>query len=181
MSAIHIDATGVHEIEAPRDFVEAVQAQEKAARTARERREALQAQRGPIVEPVVVDGETWHIKLLDWEGFMLAGILLGRDSTSRIRVGERSVLRALFICALHCGVASGPSPDSPPYFSQEEAHAWCKEPTCAALGGALFNAVIARNPELLPPAPEAPGNVAGASKTGCSSKPAAKRRTSRKS
>lgn len=182
MPAFTIDASGVHETEAPADLVEKVQAQESAHRSARERREALQAQRGPRIETIQIDGEDWHIKLLDWPSYMLAGVLLGRGADGRV-ASRIDILRALTEVALHCGVASGPNAadknDLQPYFSQEEAEAWAQEPGTMLLAGQLYNEVTRRNPELLP------GNVPGASSmgsstTGSSSKPARKPRASRK-
>lgn len=158
---------------APNAEVQKVHAQrQNAALSARERREALKAQRGSKIETIQIEGEDWHIKLLDWPGYMLASILLGRDSAGRIRAGEVDILRALTVVALHCGVASGPNDDTP-YFSQEEAHEWASEPGTLVLAGQLFAAVTARNPEL------SLGNALGATtKNTSSSSPAKKPRKS---
>lgn len=182
MSAFTIDASGVHETEAPADLVQKVEAKEGAERTARERREALKSQSGPRIETVQLGGESWYIKRLDWPSYMLAAVLLGRDANSRIRSGEIDVLRALTVVALHCGVATGPD-DPTPYFSQAEAHAWASEPEGLLLVGQIYNEVVRRNPELLPvDSSGASGNGAGATrKAGSSSSPARKRRASRKS
>jgi hypothetical protein len=154
--AFTIDGAGVREVEAPADLVEKAEKQAEDKRqaiaeqdAAEARLERARAQRGALIQPLIINGETWWIKLLDFTELSLAAILINRDKSGRVLMLNRKVLRSVIVAALHCGVAKSET-NPEPYFSRQVAEEYAKEPAVKGLVAVLFNKITELNPELIP-------------------------------
>jgi hypothetical protein len=160
-----VDKNGVRVIEAPPELVESGAAPE-GGQTALERLRAMRGADGARKSAISVhqiEGESWHLKTLDWKGTTLVGILLGREGVRYNKTGSLecagaqtgralSVIEAFTAVLLHVGVVCGtekPLCDTP-YFSLDVAREYATETEAKSLVAELFSRLTDLNPETLP-------------------------------
>lgn len=164
------EAKGEYDLNELRGMVNADQAKS----TARERLERLKAQRGDIIEPVTIEGETWFIKRLSWDGLIEISSLvaqLGRAPS------HTTLMRDNIIAMLARCVVTDNSAEAQPYFELDftpdgnptgTAVEFADEPMAAIAVNELFDHCVRLSPHLFP---KATGTASGATSVPTRSEP----------
>lgn len=116
---------------------------------ARKRLDALKAKHGATVRPFEFDGETYHIKELEYHGIVALALSVSRDGYNVLNINDEGGVMAVTKAVLRACVCDG---DGEAYFEYSETaddlEEYLKSPAATALISALFQQCCAENPDI---------------------------------
>lgn len=119
---------------------------EKAQSAARKRLEKLKAQAQPEIVPFEYEGETVHIRHLNYQGLIDLALSVGRDGHNVLTINDESGVRSVTVAVLLACVCNE---DGSPFFEYSDVMAYLDAPAAAGFVSALFMQCNIENPDIL--------------------------------
>lgn len=132
--------------------------QELMPSPARQRYQELVKQKQSRIEKIELDTGDWFIRRMNFPEFTRFGLLTPRDEKGHLDLVDAENLTGLTAAMLYCCVTADENGMVDFFTSLGEAYEWASETdkTIRDTVGHLFNAILARNPDIIPDGEEQP-------------------------